>query len=439
MHVSAIIALALWALAIVLRLHNAAAYPLDGTADAKLGHLAYLTYVKTEWRQPPTTMNWETWQPPLYYWAMAGVWALVAPFSEKPDDIFAWPQRGVLPAVVLAPVFGMIADLRGRRWLLICGLAIFALAGAAAALAPSFSWLLTLRAVQGVGFSMITPLTIVLISDLLPPEQELGAQGQKVVIDRVAMISLPIVGGVLAAVSWRWAYAPFLLVLPLGWAAWAWMPETREPGTTHAGRYFSETWAALGVPRIRLGLVAGFLRFFLDYGMFIYLPLLLAMRLGASAATIGGVLAASAAGAIVTAASVGRIARRGTPEWLLALAFASCGLGLLAMGMRVELWTVTAAAFAIGLGNGLISPLQKSLLTRNAPLQLRGGVISVDRVVQQVAKSLSPALIGLALLMVSLETVFVALGVASLAGALALAWSGRGAETVGAVEAGGGS
>ncbi len=91
--------IALWVLAIVLRLHNAASHPLDGTADAKLGHLAYLTYVKTEWRQPPTAMNWETWQPPLYYWAMAGVWTLVAPLSETPDDVFAWPQRVVLPFV----------------------------------------------------------------------------------------------------------------------------------------------------------------------------------------------------------------------------------------------------------------------------------------------------------------------------------------------------
>jgi hypothetical protein len=92
-------ALALWMLAFALRLHNAASFPLDGTADAKLGHLAYLSYVKTHWRQPPTTLNWETWQPPLYYWGMAGVWRLVAPFSASPDDLFAWPQRVILPVV----------------------------------------------------------------------------------------------------------------------------------------------------------------------------------------------------------------------------------------------------------------------------------------------------------------------------------------------------
>ena len=47
-----------------------------------------------------------------------------------------------------------------------------------------------------------------------------------------------------------------------------------------------------------------------------------------------------------------------------------------------------------GLGNGLISPLQKSLMTRRTPPELRGGVIAVDRVIQQVAKSAAPALLG---------------------------------------------
>ena len=64
------------------------------------------------------------------------------------------------------------------------------------------------------------------------------------------------------------------------------------------------------------------------------------------------------------------------------------------------------ASFVFGLGNGLISPLQKSLLTRRTPPSLRGGVVSVDRVIQQVAKSLAPSLMGLLLLLANLEAVF---------------------------------
>ncbi len=68
-----------------------------------------------------------------------------------------------------------------------------------------------------------------------------------------------------------------------------------------------------------------------------------------------------------------------------------------------------------GMGNGMISPLQKSVLTRNAPPELRGGVISLDRLLQQIAKSLAPAAMGLLLLVADVTAVFWALGLLSLA------------------------
>ena len=53
------------------------------------------------------------------------------------------------------------------------------------AFAPSFSWLLVLRTIQGIGFSAVIPLTIVLIGDLLEGDKEIGGQGLKVFLDRI--------------------------------------------------------------------------------------------------------------------------------------------------------------------------------------------------------------------------------------------------------------
>src|ERR1700693_3850331 len=98
---------------------------------------------------------------------------LAADLAVAPARIGLVMAAFTAPAVVLAPLFGMIADLRGRRWILIFGLALFGLAGSAAGLAPSYSWLLALRALQGVGMSALSPLTIVLISDLVPENREI--------------------------------------------------------------------------------------------------------------------------------------------------------------------------------------------------------------------------------------------------------------------------
>jgi MFS family permease len=328
------------------------------------------------------------------------------------------------PAIVLAPLFGVLADLQGRRWMLVLGLALFGLAGAAGALAPTYDWLLICRAFQGVGMSMVTPLTIVLISDLLPDALEIHGQGYKVAIDRIAMILLPLVGGGLAALSWRYAFLPFLLIVPLALTALFWMPETRGDGADTLKQYLTQTLRAVREPHLTLAFATGFLRFFLDYGLFTYLPFLVALRYDVSAATSGWLIAASAIGSIVTAMNVRRLYQRQSAEQMLAVAFGLSALGLAVIALVQPLWMLAGASFLFGLGNGLISPLQKSLLTRRTPPRLRGGVVSVDRVIQQIAKSLAPSLLGLLLLLASLEAVFWCLCAASVIGTVGMIWAG---------------
>jgi len=350
---------------------------------------------------------------------------LAADLEVHPTRIGLAMAAFTAPAVVLAPLFGMIADLRGRRWILIFGLALFGLAGGLAGLMPSYSWLLALRALQGVGMSALSPLTIVLISDLVPENREIHSQGHKVVIDRLGMILLPVAGAVLAGISWRAAFAPFFLTVPLAIAAFLWMPETNHSEPDTIGSYLRRTLRVIREPRFAVAFGTGFLRFFLDYGLYTYLPLLLALRYGAAPTVAGWLIAMSAAGSILTAVSIGRIHTHLSAERFLVVAFLASALGLAVIALDARLWLVAVAAFVFGLGNGLISPLQKSLLTRRTHPGLRGGVISVDRMIQQIAKSLAPSLMGLLLVVAHLEAVFWTLCGLSILGAGALVWKDR--------------
>jgi ACDE family multidrug resistance protein len=269
--------------------------------------------------------------------------------------------------------------------------------------------------------SALSPLTIVLISDLLPPERELGGQGMKVVFDRIGMILLPVIGGALALVSWRLSIALFALTIPLALAAWLWMPETRSPGAPEGiGAYLRKTAAAIRRPRLHLAFATGFLRFFLDTGLYTYLPILLLLRYDGSPATVGWLVAVSAVGSIVTAMNAGRL-RHLKAERMLALAFGASAVAIGLAAAVVPLWLLFVATFVFGLGNGIISPLQKSLLTQRTEPNLRGAVVSVDRVIQQVGKSIAPVLMGLLLLVGPIEWVFWSLCLASAAGTLLLA------------------
>ena len=116
--------------------------------------------------------------------------------------------------------------------------------------------------------------------------------------------------------------------------------------------------------------------------------------------------------------------------------FVLAGLSVLVIPILPATLLVGVSLFVYGLGNGIISPLQKSLLTQNAPREVRAGVVSLDRVVQQVAKSLAPGAMGALLLVADVSAVFWVLGALSLASivlaALLLGAWGRKAEAVAA-------
>jgi EmrB/QacA subfamily drug resistance transporter len=109
-----------------------------------------------------------------------------------------------------------LGDRFGRRRMFIVGLVIFTGASAAAALAPSMGWLITARAVQGVGGAIVTPLTLTLLSAAFPAERRGVALGAWSGIAGLAVAAGPLVGGaVVDGIAWQWI---FWLNVPIGLA-----------------------------------------------------------------------------------------------------------------------------------------------------------------------------------------------------------------------------
>lgn len=340
--------------------------------------------------------------------------AMIEPFGIGDSALGLMMTVYTGPAIVLSPIFGIIADLHGRRLLLAWGLILFGLSGASMALAPTFGWLLALRAIQGIGFSAVIPLTIVLIGDLLEGDNEIGGQGLKVFLDRIGYLILPPLGGMLAAIAWFWPFLFYILVVPLGLCALFLMPETKGTGHGDSWNYLKDVLRLTRHPRLLVAFCAGFLRFFLDYGFLTYFPLFLVRTHNISTTTAGFLYAFFSAGAMMTSSQAGRLAAGHDKARLLFFAFLVSGLALVAVPFAPTLWLVGGALFFYGLANGVISPMQKSLLTQNAPAELRGGIISFDRLIQQVSKTLSTTVVGLLLVATDLATIFWLLGLLSL-------------------------
>ncbi len=124
---------------------------------------------------------------------------------------------------------GGAGDRFGRRRVFLAGIALFALASWACALASSAPMLIAARALQGIGAALLVPQSLAIIAAAFPRERRGRAIGLWAGASAIATALGPPLGGLLIdALDWR---AVFWINLPLSAAAIAlalrWVPESR--------------------------------------------------------------------------------------------------------------------------------------------------------------------------------------------------------------------
>ncbi len=124
---------------------------------------------------------------------------------------------------VLTAVHGRIADIVGVRGPLIAGVVLMATGALVSAVAPTFSWLVAGRVVQGIGAAAIPVLGMALISARWDGNTRAGALGRVTGAASVLSCLGPVLGGAVdAAGGWRWTLVlpvAGLFALPVLWRA----------------------------------------------------------------------------------------------------------------------------------------------------------------------------------------------------------------------------
>ena len=139
--------------------------------------------------------------------------AIAATFGEV--ERLSWVVvANLIASTVAAPAYGRLADLFGRREVMIAALVVFMLAACLCAAAPTFNILLVARVIQGLGAGGLMTLAQALLGEHVPPRRRGSYQGY-LSANIVAGSTLgPVAGGFLTEL-WGWQ-SVFLCYLPLG-------------------------------------------------------------------------------------------------------------------------------------------------------------------------------------------------------------------------------
>jgi EmrB/QacA subfamily drug resistance transporter len=102
---------------------------------------------------------------------------------------------------------GRIGDIFGRRRALLAGIALFGLASALCALAPSATLVIAFRVLQGVGAALIFPVSVSVLTNAFPAVRASHAIGLAYGIAGLGNAAGPLIGGLLTdTVGWRWIF-----------------------------------------------------------------------------------------------------------------------------------------------------------------------------------------------------------------------------------------
>jgi EmrB/QacA subfamily drug resistance transporter len=366
-------------------------------------------------------------------------------------SLYPWVFSGyLLTATTTVPLWGRLADLYGRKRVLMAGMAIFVGASVLCGAAHSMLALVIFRGIQGVGAGCLQPVTLTVVGDMFPMAQRARIQGLFSGMWAVASVIGPVIGAVfVATIGWRWI---FDVNVPAGLASAALLwtfhdrPKARRATVDYPGALLltagvamllfgfgsgssgqTPNWlliggsiAVLGLfivverrtesptvplrflrdpvigPAILVAVVAGTLLF----GLTSYIPFYVQGGLGGSAYEAGAALAPLLFGWSIVGVIAGRqMIRLGYQRLALGgtlLMLIGCGMLLLHPPLAPVTW-VGACTLVIGAGMGTLNTPLLIMIQSVVGWEDRGAVTALNQFSRTIGGAVGVALMGILL------------------------------------------
>jgi EmrB/QacA subfamily drug resistance transporter len=359
----------------------------------------------------------------------------------------------ILTSTIVAPIYGKLGDLYGRRNTIFVSVALFLLGSILCGVAGTMTFLIIARAIQGLGGGGLFVLALSVVGDVVPPRDRGKIQGVFAAVFSTSSVLGPLAGGWISE-NWDWHWI-FFINLPLGLIALAGFAASFKPRgirTSHridwwgaltltlglgaltlltslGGRSFAWTSPeALGLGALSvLGLIAfvavefraaepilpmwlwkmnvfwvtsviGLIVGCAMFGAITFVPLYLQIAKGASPTDSGLLLIPMTVGILTTSTLAGQyMGRTGRYRILpfVGMSLLLAGMILLAL-LRVDTGMVlfSVSLCMVGLGMGCIFPVVTTAVQNAVPREAMGTATAAGILVRQTGGALGIAAFG---------------------------------------------
>lgn len=304
--------------------------------------------------------------------------------------------------LVTIPVDSILADVFGRRAVVIPSLLLLGAAGLATLGVTSYEALLALSVVQGVGFAGTLPLTTTLTGDLYTGPDGSAAQGMRSGLNGLTSAVAPVVAGVLAVVAWQYPFALFALAFPVAVLVYRYYPEPEGAGGREAGpgtlaSELAAYWRSIRAAAdgtLALLYAGGFVLFFIKAGFRTFLPVFVVSSLGSTVTAAGTVLGVYGVTRVIVSPLAGSVMLRLGRRASMVSGVGVASLGMAAIPFAPDLWLLGAAAACYAVGEAVLNPVVNDAVAAFADPAQRAGIMSGLQISKNAALTVAPAVVG---------------------------------------------
>jgi MFS transporter, ACDE family, multidrug resistance protein len=331
-------------------------------------------------------------------------------FFQVTADQVSWTSTIFqLPGAIITPIFGILADILGRKQVLIPSLLVFALGGAVSGLTSNFTTHLGGRFLQGVGAASLEPLQLTIIADLYRGRMLGTAMALNAGLIGMSGALFPLIGGVLGGFNWRYTFLPGLLAIPLVFLVLVTLRlPKRSPNTEkfQLKSYLQSTWGSINNRHV-LGLLFAVMSLFLLQTLCLtFIPFLAVDKFQTSEAVNGILLTSMSIALAVCAAQLGRLTQNLSEIKLIKLSFILFAIALLILPIIPNFWLLFIPLLLLGAAQGIALPSSQALLAGLSAQESRAGFMAVNTSIMSWGQTLGPFLGSIALRLWGIQSVF---------------------------------